>query len=416
MNRGKNIMTATRTFTGLAAAALLAAALPARAGGDARALGMGGVSTANSHDLDAAGGNPAFLAFSRGMTVGLAGGTVDLQNNSFTLARYNQVAGTTLSEADKAQLLADIPEDGFGLDLQVDAGALGMQTGNMAFTTSALGAGDGTLDKDFFDLVLFGNTPGETVDFSSTRGQAYGVARAGLSWGWRLGGLAGGDLAAGLTASYIRGLYEVHVEDAWGSVSTAMTGIDGRAYAAAVVAEGGEGYGVDLGVAWRRGPLAMGLALDNAVTRIDWNGTVERTEYTVALSASAGSLDNALTDSDSTYAVAGYRSELPRRVRLGGAVDLGSLTVAGDWVQGLEDRAGTSTEPLVRLGAEWRPFGLLTPRIGAAVGGGLEPGLAAGLGLKVGFWRLDVAALQRGGLGADHGKGLGVGASTRFVF
>jgi hypothetical protein len=377
---------------------------------------MGGTCTAAARGLDAAGANPAFLAFSRGVTVGLAGGTIDLQNNAFTLARYNQVAGATLSEAEKAELLADIPAEGFGLDLQADAGALGLQSGAFALTTGLAGAGDGTLDRDFFDLVLFGNEPGRTVDFSGTGGEAYGLARAGLSWGWRLGEVGGGQLAVGATGSVIRGLYHVQVVEARGAVATTMSAIDGEAFAAAVVAEGGEGYGLDLGLAWQGGRLALGAALDNAASRIDWNGTVERTEYRVGLNASASELDDALVDSDTTYAVAGYATALPRRLRLGGALDLGAVTMAADWVQGLEDRAGTSTEPMVRLGAEWRPCGLLAPRLGAALGGGLEPGLAAGLGLKAGFWCLDVAALQRGGLGADRGKGLGVGASTRFVF
>ncbi|MFO7608580.1 MAG: hypothetical protein R6X35_05195 [Candidatus Krumholzibacteriia bacterium] len=408
---------ATLTATcALLVAGILVLAVPVRAGGDARALGMGGTCTAAARGLDAADANPAFLAFSRGVTVGLAGGTIDLQNNAFTLGRYNQVAGATLSEADKAELLADIPAEGFGLDLQADAGALGLQSGAFALTTGAVGAGDGTLDRDFFDLVLFGNEPGRTVDFSGTGGEAYGLVRAGLSWGWRLGEVGGGELAVGATGSVIRGLYHVQVVEAWGAVTTTMSAIDGEAFAAAVVAEGGAGYGLDLGLAWQGGRLALGAALDNAISRIDWNGTVERTEYRVGLSASASDLDDALADSDTTYAVAGYATGLPRRLRLGGAMDLGALTLAADWVQGLEERAGTSTEPMVRVGAEWRPFGLLTPRLGAALGGGLDPGLAAGLGLKAGFWCLDVAALQRGGLGADRGKGLGVGASTRFVF
>ncbi len=423
MNRGTTIMgckhhldLGTAGCGLLLGLAILAVALPARADGDARAMGMGGTRTAAARGLDAAGANPAFLAFSQGLTIGLAGGTVDLQNNSFSLARYNQVAGATLSEADKAELLADIPAEGFGLDLEANAGALGMQSGNLAFTTTALGSGSGTLDKDFFDLVLFGNAPDETVDFSGTDGEAYGIACAGLSWGQPLTGLAGGQLAVGVTGRYIRGLYEVHVEEARGRVTTTMSSIDGEAYASAVVADGGEGYGLDLGLAWQKDGLALGLVLDNAFSRLDWRGNVERTEYRVVLDASATALDDALADSDTTYAVNGYSTELPRRLRLGGALDLGSVTLAADLVQGLEDRAGTSTAPLVRLGTEWRPLGALAARIGGATGGELGTAFTAGLGLKAGFWRLDVAALQHGGLGADSGKGLGVGASTRFVF
>ncbi len=413
-NRG--MITMTRTMFLLVSVLLLAAALPASAGGDARALAMGNARTASSRGLDAAEANPAFLAFSKGTTIGLAGGVVDLQNNSFTLARYNAVAGKTLSEADKAELLADIPDEGFSMDVQASAGAVGVQSGCFALTTGAVGMGDGTLDKDFFDIVLFGNTPGETVDFSGTSGEAYGVAKAGLSWGQRLGGLAGGQLAVGVTGSWIEGLYDVRIEDAWGQVTTTMSSIDGGAYVSAVTAEGGQGYGVDVGIAWQKENWSLGLAMDNAWSRIEWDGTIERTVYRVEVNASATSFDNALTDSDSTFALGGYTTELPRRLRMGTSVDLGSLTLAADGTLGLEDRAGTSTKPGLHAGAEWRPIGLLSMRVGGMTGGGLDPAYAAGLGLNMGFWHVDVAAMQRGSLSTDGGKGLGVGASTRFVF
>ena len=47
------------------------------------------------------------------------------------------------------------------------------------------------------------------------------------------------------------------------------------------------------------------------------------------------------------------------------------------------------------------------------MGGDLDPGLAAGLGVKAGFWHIDVAAMQRGGLGEGASKGVGAGLSTR---
>jgi hypothetical protein len=392
----------------------------AQAGGDARALAMGGARVATARGLDAATANPAFLAFSEGTTVGLAGGTVDFQNNSFSLGRYNEISGATLTTADKQRLLAEIPDEGFGLDAQMDFGAIGMQKGNFAFTTNAAAAGDARMDKDFFELVLFGNVPGETVDFSGTAGEAFGVAKASLSWGMPVAELAGGRLAAGVTASYLHGIYEVHVEEARGVLTTTMTSISGEAYASTVVAEGGAGYGLDLGVAWQGpGGWSAGLSLENALAHLNWNGNVERTEYRVTaadLNVQMNDFDDAIVDQDSTYAVDGYSTDLPRRVRLGGAWDTGRLTVAADYVQGFEDRAGTSTEPGLQVGVEWRPLGFLYPRVGAAVGAGRVPALAGGLGFRAGFWRMDVAALSRGGLGTSAAKGVGFGASTRFVF
>ena len=402
---------------------LLAAVLtagPATGAGDARSLAMGGAQTAVARGVDAAGWNPANLAFSPGTSIGLAGMTADLHNNSFTLARYNEVSGQTLSYADKERLLADIPTGGFALDAEVAAGGLGVQVGRFAVTTGAVAAGRGNLDRDFFDLVLFGNELGETADFSDTWGEGYAIGRTSLSYGHQVFEGAVGRIAVGATASYLVGLYEMHVEEAGGSLTTSMSEISGEAYAAAVTADSGAGLGLDLGASWQApGGWSLGLALDNVVGHLNWSGSVERTEIRVTaaeLNAFNGDLDNAVTDSDTTYAAADYSTNLPRRLRLGAARDTGTLLLAADYVQGFADRAGTSATPQLNLGAEWRPLGWIAPRAGLSLGGAANVGVAGGLGFQFGFWQLDVAVVNRGGFSSGDTRGLGFGLSTRFVF
>ena len=406
-----------------AALLVLLAALtagPATAAGDARSLAMGGARTAAARGLDAASANPANLAFSPGVTVGLAGATADLHNNSFSLGRYNEVAGQTLSVADKERLLADIPDGGFALDTNISAGALGVQVGNFAVTTGAVGAGRGNLDRDFFDLVLFGNELGQTADFSDSWGEGYAIGKASLSYGQAVYQGSLGRVAVGATASYLHGLYEMHVEEAYGSLTTSMSEISGEAYASAITAEGGSGYGLDLGASWQApGGYTFGIAMDNVVANLDWNGTVERTEFRVTASeinALNDDLDNAVSDSDTTYAVEAFSSTLPRRLRLGAARDTGNFMLAADYVQGFENRAGSSTTPRINLGVEWKPLSWLSPRGGLSMGGAAGNGLALGLGLNLPVFQLDVAVVNRGGFTSDDSQGLGFGLSTRLVF
>ncbi|MEZ4388675.1 MAG: DUF5723 family protein [Candidatus Krumholzibacteriia bacterium] len=401
-------------------ACLLAlAATPAWAG-DARAVAMGGAHTAAARGLDAAVWNPAALAFSPGTTLGLAGVSVDLHNNSFSLGRYNEVSGAELSEADKQRLLADIPDGGFRLDTVARVGALGLQVGRLALSTGAVAAGRGNLDRDFFDLVLFGNELGETVDFSDTWGDGHAVGKAALSWGQPVYEGVLGRMAVGVTASYLYGIYEMHVEEAYGSVTTAMTEISGTAYASAVTADQGSGYGLDLGYAWQTpGGWTFGLALDNVLGSVTWSGNVERHEFRVDaadINVFNDDLDNAVADSDTSYAAAAYTTSLPRRARLGAAWDRGTLLVAADWVQGFGDRAGSSTTPQLNLGAEWRPLGFLRPRGGAMLGGAGGVGLAGGLGLDLLWWQIDLAVVHRGGFSSDATRGLGFAVSSQFVF
>lgn len=408
----------------VAAAAVLAAALlaagPAAAASDARSLAMAGAQTAAARSVEAASWNPAILAFSSGTSIHLVGVSADLHNNSLSLDRYNEISGATLSAAQKQELLDDIPDGGFALNGRLGAGALGVQWGQFAVTTGVIGAGRGNLDRDFFDLVLFGNELGETVDFSDTWGNAHAIGHASLSYGREVFDGPLGRIAVGATASYLYGIYEMHVEEAGGSLTTAMTEISGEAYASAVTAEGGGGFGLDLAGAWQApGGWTFGLAIDNFVTNVNWSSNPERTELRITaadLNALNDDLDNAVADSDTTYAIGGYSTTLPRRVRLGAARDTGRLLLAADYVQGFTSRAGASGTPQLNLGAEWRPLGWLTPRAGVSLGGATQTGMAGGLGLQLGFWQLDLAVINRGGFAGGSTKGLGFGASTRLMF
>lgn len=414
----------TAAAAGRQAVALIAiaaaAAVPAQAELDARALAMGGAQTAAARGVAAAAWNPAGLAFSPGVSLRLVNATLDVHNNSFTLGRYNEVSGAALSQTDKERLLADIPDGGLRLDAGVGAGALGLQWGRLAVTTGLTACGRGNVDRDVFDLVLFGNQPGQTVDFSDTDGEGFAVGRLSASWGQPLLSGSAGRLAAGLTVSYLVGLYAVQVEEAHGSIATGATEISGEAFLSAITAEGGRGYGVDLGAAWQApGGWTLGLAVDNALSHLAWNGTVERTQYRLTASEINllnEDLNDALVDADSTVAVAGYSSSLPAALRLGVARDTGRLLYAADYVQGLRDRAGPGTTPRLNLGAEWRPLGWLAPRAGLSLGGTVGTGLAGGLGLQIAFWQVDLAVISRGGFGGSNTRGVGVGFSSQLVF
>lgn len=387
---------------------------------DARALAMGSAQTAAARGVSAAAWNPANLAFSPGVSVRLLNASLDVYNNSFSLGRYNEISGKTLTQADKQRLLADVPRSGFRLDADAGAGTLGLQIGRFALTTGVVAAGRGNLDRDVFDLVLFGNEPGRIYHFDDTCGEGHAVGRVSLSWGQSILSGSRGQLAVGLTASYLKGLFGLQVEQAQGNLVTGMDEIRADAFLAAVTADDASGFGLDLGAAWQapRG-WTVGLALNNVLSQLDWQGTVERTEYRLTardINLFNDDIDSGIVDSDTTYAVSGYKTSLPPILRLGAARVSGRWLVAADYVQGLRSRASTSTTPQLNLGAEWRAKGWLAPRSGISLGGSQGIGLAGGFGLQLGFWQLDLAVMQRGGFKGSSTRGLGMGFSTQLVF
>ncbi len=411
---------------GVALAALIVSLLMlllaggARAQGVVRAWGMGGASTAACRGLEAVAYNPANLAFSEGMTVGLAAAAADIRNNAFSLDRYNEITGQYLDSADKAQLLSDIPESGMKLDADVSASALGFQSGSFAISFSGLGAGQGNLDKDYFDLILNGNQLDQTIDFSNTWGEGYAVGSAAVSYGMVVRRGAGAQLSVGANARYLQGIYEMHVAEAYGSLSTSISEIAGEAYVATESAQGGQGYGLDLGVALQTaGGWHFGLALDNVVATINWDRDVERREMRLDaadINLMNSDLDAAVSNADTTFAGTGYTTTLPRRARLGAARQFGSFLLAADYVQGFDDRGVTSTSPLVSTGMEWHVSSFFQPRLGLSTGGARGNSASAGVGIKAGPWRIDAAAVTRSGLSAGESKGVGVALGSVLEF
>jgi hypothetical protein len=389
--------------------------------GSARAWGMGGAATATARGLDAVDWNPANLALARpGFSLGLASLAADLHNNAFTLVRYNELSGATLTTADKQQLLQDIPADGFAVQAEVRAAAGGLGLGNAALTFAVLGGGTGRVAKDFFDLVLMGNPIDRAFTFDGTGGEGYAIGAATLSAGVPLSTGFRTRLCAGANLRYLRGLYELHFEETTGGLVTTMDGVAGDARASYVTASGGVGWAVDLGLTLQapRG-WTLGLACDNVSSAMDWDGDPERRTWTAhadSLNASQEDFDALVDDSDTTVAVAPYRTTLPRRLRLGASNTFGPLLVAADVAQGLENRAGATTRTEFRTGVEWGPCGWLLPRAGVALGGEARRGASAGFGLRVGPWRLDVAAVNRGNFWPRDTKGLGIAAQTRLEF
>nr|MEE4269960.1 DUF5723 family protein [Candidatus Krumholzibacteria bacterium] len=392
----------------------------AHAQGTVRAWGMGGANTALSRGLGAVDYNPANLAFSEGTSVGLAAAALDVKNNAISLDRYNEITGSHLDHAAKTALMSDIPEDGFRLDADARASVLGVQTGNFAFSFNATGSGRGNLDKDYFDLVLFGNQLGKTVDFSNTWGEGYAVGSATVSYGQIVMDNELGRLSVGLNARYLQGIYEMHVEEAYGSLSTSMTEISGEAYVSTLSSDGGQGYGVDLGVGWQTpGGWTLGLALDNVFTRINWDGNVEINEFRVTASdinILNEDLDASVADNDTTFAGLAYQTELPRKLRLGATRQVGAMAVAVDYVQGFDDRGTTSKTPQFNAGFELWSAGNVQPRFGATTGGTIGSGVSAGLGLRLGPWNIDLAAVSRGGLNPNQTKGVGFAAGSTLIF
>ncbi len=390
--------------------------------GHVRAMGMGGAYTAAARGLDAVDWNPANLVIRRdnGLMIGLASVAVDVKNNSYSLARYNEVSGATLTQADKQILLDDIPAEGFILDANVRASVLGVCAGPFAMSIQGLAGGTGVLDKDFFDLILMGNDIGSSFDFDNTNGEAYAMASATLSWATPLVTRRTHRLALGVNARYLHGLYDVMIEEATGGILVDMSGVHGSADAAYLTSRGGTGWAVDVGLALQapRG-WTFGLNIGNAASSLTWDRDVERSEWHAtadSLTAATEDFEAATTTSDTTYAVSSYDTALPTVVSLGASNRWGRLLYAVDVSRALESRMGTSSNTAVNAGVEMRLASWFRPRLGAGLGGVTKQRSSVGLGLGLGPVKWDIAVANHGKLVPNDTKGLSFASAFGLEF
>ncbi len=384
-------------------------------------MGMSGAYTGAARGLDAVDWNPANLALgaAEGYSLGIASVSLDLNNNAFSLARYHEINGAVLTEADKQELLNEIPDEGFMLDANVRASALGFCAGPLALTFQGIAGGTGTLDKDFFDLVLMGNEIGQSFSFEDTDGDGYAVGAATLSYARPVLTNRTYRLSAGVNARYLYGLYDFTVEEAGGGITADMDGVRGEAAASFITSQGGSGYAVDAGLALQlpRG-WTVGLAVSNVASRLTWDENVERRVWSAkadSLTAMSDDLDAHITESDTTYAAAAYARTLPTVIRLGASNTFGSFLVGCDLSRGLEKRAGASDKLALDLGVEWRLTTWLQPRAGLGFGGEV-PRAAAGLGLYLGIVRWDLAVANRGQFVPNDTKGLAFASGLALDF
>ncbi len=380
-----------------------------------RAVGMGGAYTAMARDLEAPYWNPANLGLSDGkaFTINLFNVGAGIKNNSFSLSDYNKYNGQFLDDAGKEEFLGHIPADGLSLDLKAEVSALNFSAGNFALTSRGYAVSSLNLDRDPFELLFYGNAIMDNISFSDTRGESYGIADMGLSYGHPLMVWKGGEFAVGASLHYLRGLGYEKVTNAEGGVATTDSGFVGSGNMAIRTALGGSGYSADLGLAVRfEENWYFSAAWQNFYSKLNWSNETEEIQFTFnmepitiqGLSDSTVS-DSLVTSSDTTIAIPSFSSDLPAVIKLGLVKNFRKLTCSLDWEQATKDRPGFGLNPRVSAGLEYRPAGFFPLRVGMGTGGKQGSIYSFGFGLHLGAYHFDIGMANTGSPLPSHTKG-----------
>ena len=422
MNRRISIRTQQHVLCGLVAlVAILVGGMPACASDwTVLSTSTAGAGMPMSFGLESAYANPAHLgiATSESLEIRLVGAGAGIGNNGFGFGDYRQYNGTHLDDADKRAILSNVPND--GLQFVADAGATAFATriGRWSLHTSAFGSARGRIDRDAVELILFGNAHQSAWEFENVDGEGLAAWKIALSHGRSIGQLAGGRLYAGFSIARIRGLYYGRTDETYADLATANSGLTGSANLDALTAEGGNGWGMDIGLAWE--PSKQWIAsfkIENAVHTIRWDVNTEVTHYDLVFDdLTVDNYEDSLwTYDDTTEPAPAFSRGLPPQLHLG-LGRIGNRVKASALVSvGLGDRFAVSTTPRIAGGIEYSLLSILPLRMGIAAGGTSGFSVGWGAGLHVGPMRLDAGVRVDRGVWVGSGRGISGAVALDFA-
>ena len=425
-----------------------------------RAMGLAQSYTALARGPESVFWNPANLGLNGGTGFSWDilnyGFTLIAENNSFSVKDYNDnfTDGSFITDAEKIDLLNDIPGGGFKVntDLGLYGAALlpinggftfGMPWGiQTAIVPGLVGGFEGEVPKDIFDLMLFGNEFNRAYDIARWDGSGWGIAS--LNWAGAKPWMPPqaekylSEFSVGGTLKFRGGGYgEVRHSDGYlVSYFDDPNQLTGTSVDVNVETQfgAGTGFGIDLGVAGvtKDKKTTFSVALLNLVDTMSWGieaqqdsgfANVERLTTPDLLREENKDIANVLgnpTDEkgktifNETIGSESFSRSVPAMLRVGGAHQLlPKLTVVGNYDQAFTEGFGITTTPRVSAGVEYTLVPWFPTRFGISAGG-RGPSSAIGFGFgpfslpHVQLELMNLALVTRGGFLPGVSKGAAI--------
>ncbi|MFZ5519235.1 MAG: DUF5723 family protein [Candidatus Zhuqueibacterota bacterium] len=390
-----------------------------------RSVGMAGAYIGMARGFESPLWNPANLVLTKKnrYSVNVFHMGVGVLNNSFSKSQYDLYNGAQLTPGDIDDILHSIPADGLRLGINTESQVLSFASGHMAFSIEGLFCTDLQLDKNFVEILFRGNEMDKMYTFGNSDGQGFAVLSYNLSGALPLHISRVKKFAVGATIKYLQGFGFMNVKDAKGYMTTTIDGMEANGLITTEYAGSGKGIGFDIGVASEiNHTWTASLAFKNIISNIQWHQDATENFYSFNMDPVTLEIVED-TDTDSIFKTVEAESlksttssTLPAEMRLGVVYHYKNLAVAADYIQGLNNRPGTSLVPQMALGLLYTPLSWLPLRTGFAVGGKEGFISACGFGLKLGAFALDFGVSNNGGffLSNQHGLNLALGIGFWF--
>lgn len=368
-------------------------------GFDATSLAMGKAFGGIARGVESLTWNPANLGLPRDswFEMNFVGLNLNIGNSTLSLDNYERYFtdkghGGTWDDKEKQDLLDMVPDDGFDLNIEAGANALGVVFGRYGFGVQGVGRLNGLIPKGPFEMLLFGNIS-SLYKFNDL--DADGFAALKLT-------LAGSQpinlkkffksFSLGLNLNYYRGFNHAEVNNSGGLVYTGIDYLYSDAQASARTAEGGKGFSMDLGGAGEIGDQwTISMVFRNLLGSITWDENPEAHFYNLEIDSAKykSSLDIEPGESDTSYTIDPYKTRIPVVFHMGVAYQPSrKVTIGMDVEQAFSKGLGYNENALLSVGTEYRPVDIVPLRAGMTFGG--KWGFMMGLGVGFHFKALQV--------------------------
>jgi hypothetical protein len=322
------------------------------------------------------------------------------------LSLYNKYNGEFLSTEDKEDILDAIGGDSVEGSTAGRFDAPAVRVGSIGFGTRTFAGASMKLDKDFVDLVFFGNELNRRYKLLNS-GTALAYTSFGVSYGRAVAQPRGWLVLGGVSLKYVAGWAAAKVVESRGNVLTESSGVSGWGESRIRESDGtGRGLALDLGAWAANARWECGAVLRELGPALRWPGGTEES-YSFEIDGwTLEGEDSLYSEEKHTRDVGRWFSPLPTSLEAAGAYHTSWGVVSLQWIQGLRETAGMTTTPRVQTAVSWEATRWLRPWLG------LEMGAPEGLSLPLGteLWvspvRFDVA-LTGCRVPPSHGKALG---------
>ncbi|MBI3125821.1 MAG: hypothetical protein HYZ10_15605 [Ignavibacteriales bacterium] len=420
---------------------------------DARSMGMAKTFTTSSFGIYAVGKNPANVFQDSSKKVELilpiplpnVSGAVG--SNFISLDEYNYYFGTKvtgadgkatgrlLTEQDKTKL-KDLFADGGTVfsDIHVQLVSISIQPtkafGALAFTITDRISGLMTFPKGLIDLGIEGNLPNKVYNFNDTQFKASWLRKYSFSYArdFKIIPKLFKSFKVGASINFVSGFFYAGLDHIKTELKTgeanAITGKgDFLAYSAfspdfkvkynfvkdekkedfsgtPFPTPAGSGVGFDFGISTM---LSKNFSLGFSITdigKIKWDKDVAQYSSNAAIylddlsdKAQRDTLVNRLTGKESGKFISSITTQMATALHIGASLKVesvpGTMLLALDYHQGMNDEPGNNKKARVALGIDWYNLGIFALRTGWSVGGFDKFNWGFGLGIDFGVIALN---------------------------